>query len=284
MGPPEVRGGARRALKSTLAWTAAATALVLVQYVVRGPDRFWWLVEAVSGNVAGVLSFAAVAGGVRLAEFQGRRLRAAAVAGVAVAVAAYVMAALVQPLAEYAGFSWEDRYGADIEMFGVQIPPGILRNLAYVLENPPAEYSMSVEHPDRAYPARLRPFPSPSCGHGGDRASQHLRGTAARSGDPWDAPARPPSNAVVRGSGRHGCRRRCHLAGARTEPGVGDRVRGRRGVGAGAGPGGPDRHPGSRGASSQQPCAPLHRAVSSGGWTTLSWNCFGPETRSSFAS
>lgn len=155
MGPLEVRGGARRALKSTLAWTAAATALVLVQYVVRGPDRFWWLVEAVSGSVAGVLSFAAVAGGVRLAEFQGRRLRAAAVAGVAVAVAAYVMAALVQPLAEYAGFSWEDRYGVDIEMFGVQIPPGILRNLAYVLENPPAEYSMSVEHPDRAYPARL---------------------------------------------------------------------------------------------------------------------------------
>ena len=270
MGPPEVRSGARRALKSTLAWTAAATALVLVQYVVRGPDRFWWLVEAVSGDVAGVLSFAAVAGGVRLAEFQGRRLRAAAVAGVAVAVAAYVY-----------GGPGPAAGGVRRILVGRPIRSGHRDVRGPDSAGDPAEPCICagkpagrVQHvrraPRQGVSGQARPFPSPSCGHGGDRASQHLRGTVARSGDPWDAPARPPSNAVVRGSGWHDCRRRRHLAGAGTEPGVGDRVRNRRGRG---------RRCWSRrpqigilalvARRRNQPCAPLDRAVSSGGWDGL---------------
>ena len=154
--PLRVRSGVWQALKSTMAWTATATALLLVQHIARAGLRpFWWLIEAATSNAAGVLAFAAVAGGLRLAGFRGRRFRAAAVAGLILAVATYVMSALVTPLAEYAGFAWGGRYGKDIEMFGIQTPAGILRNLEYVREHPPAEYSLSIEHPDRAHPARL---------------------------------------------------------------------------------------------------------------------------------
>lgn len=154
--PVAVRDGVARAMKSTMTWTAAATVLLLIQHFARaGLPPFWRLIELVSYDVAAVFPFAAVAGGLRLAGHQGRRLRAAAVAGLAVAAAIYFLSAFVTPLAQYAGFAWGDRYGAAIEMFGIQTPAGILRNLEYVQAHPPAEYSMSVEYPDREYPARL---------------------------------------------------------------------------------------------------------------------------------
>lgn len=150
------RDGVGRAMKSTMTWTAVATVLLLIQYFARaGLPPFWQLIELVSRDVAAVLPFAAVAGGLRLAGHQGRRLRAAAVAGLAVAAATYFVSALVTPLTQYAGLAWGDRGGAVIEMFGIQTPAGILRNLEYVRAYPPAEYSMSVEYPDREYPARL---------------------------------------------------------------------------------------------------------------------------------
>lgn len=147
------------ALKSALAWTAVAAAgLLLIQRfagAAPGPGATWFWLELVSQDVARTIPFAAVAAGLRLAACRGRRIRAATVAGLVLGAAAFVMAGLVTPLLEYAGFVHGSRYGADIGMFGIQTPGGILRNLEYVRANPPAEYSLSVAHPDRAYPSRL---------------------------------------------------------------------------------------------------------------------------------
>lgn len=147
------------ALKSSFAWTAAsATVLLVVQWFASGgpgAGSVWLWMEFVSQDVARVIPFAAVAAGLRLASGQGRQARAATVAGLVLGAAAFVMAGLVTPLIEYAGFVHGSRHGAGIEMFGIQTPGGILRNLQHVRANPPAEYSMSAAHPDRAYPSRL---------------------------------------------------------------------------------------------------------------------------------
>ncbi len=147
------------AIWSTFAWTVAvATGLLLVQYVaVAGPgaSTIWFWAELVSNDVAAMLPFVAVAAGLRLARARANEVRAGAVAGLALAGAACLIAGVAAPLAEYAVFVHGDRYGTTLEMFGIQTPRGILRNLEYVRAHPPSEYSMSVERPDRAYPSRL---------------------------------------------------------------------------------------------------------------------------------
>ena len=156
------RSDVARALNATLAWTAGVTgALLLVLIARRGLALpIWSWVEFLTSYVGAVLPFAAVAGGLSLARSPGRQGRAPAVTGLMVGVATYLVAALAMPLAEYASWMWGDGhwYGTTVEAFGIQTPDGILRNLKYVLENPPSEYSLSAEHPDRAYPNRLLLF------------------------------------------------------------------------------------------------------------------------------
>ena len=157
------RSGVARALTSTLVWTVSvAGALLLVDVARRGilALPIWSWVEFLVSNVGAVLPFAAVAGGLRLARRPGRQAQAAAVAGLVVGASTYLLTALATPLAEYASLMWgEGEWRRTIvEAFGIQTPNGILRNLRYVLENPPSEYSLSTEHPDRAYPNRLLLF------------------------------------------------------------------------------------------------------------------------------
>lgn len=138
--------------------------------------------------------------------------------------------------------------------------------------------------PRQGIPSQARPGPSPSCGYGGDRASQHLRGTRIGQGNTPREPTHPTSNPVVGRTGRYRCRRRRRRAGAGTEPRLGERFRGCCRVDAVGCPSGPDRRPGSCGALARRRCGTSLRASSCEGWTTLNWHCSGPETRPSFAS
>lgn len=153
--------GIVRALKSTLAWASMATgAILLVQVARRGllVPPIWWTVELLADSIGAVLPFAAVAGGISLTRCQEPQAAAAAISGLIVALATYLLMAVLSPLAEYAAFAWGQGYGNVIDAFGIQTPDGILRNLRYVLANVPSEYSLSAEHPDRFYPNRLLLF------------------------------------------------------------------------------------------------------------------------------
>ena len=118
----------------------------------------WWFWSVVN-DLGFILPFLLFAGGVKLAQVMGysRRLLPTALAfGLAVGAVSYYLAAWGAP--ELESRYWDTLGAETVEQrtFGAATPPGILRNLRMVEDNPPAEYSLGVSNPSQAPPNVLR--------------------------------------------------------------------------------------------------------------------------------
>ena len=125
------------------------------EYLVSLAWWAWW----VANDLGFVLPFLLFAGGVRLGRAMGysRRLLPTAVGfGLAVGAVSYYLAAWGAP--ELESRYW-DTLGADTveqRAFGAATPPGILRNLRAVEDNPPTEFSLRAGIPSQSPPNVLR--------------------------------------------------------------------------------------------------------------------------------
>lgn len=151
------------ALGPAFGWAGALTLPLLgIEFVavIQGGSRsiMDWL-GTVARDLGYLLPFAAFAAGVHLHDVFGRRSVADALrAGFVAGGAAYLLTAIAEPLAEHAALV-EDGTGASVSRpFGPDTPAGLLRNIRYVEENPPADgnYSLSVDHTERSPPEWLR--------------------------------------------------------------------------------------------------------------------------------
>lgn len=151
------------ALGPAFGWAGALTLPLLgIEFVavIQGGSRsiMDWL-GTVARDLGYLLPFAAFATGVHLHDVFGRRSVADALrAGFVAGGAAYLLTAIAEPLAEHAALV-EDGTGASVSRpFGPDTPAGLLRNIRYVEENPPADgnYSLSVDHVERSPPEWLR--------------------------------------------------------------------------------------------------------------------------------
>ena len=118
----------------------------------------WWS-WSVANDLGFILPFLLFAGGVKLAQVMGysRRLLPTAVAfGLAVGAASYYLAAWGAP--ELESRYWDTLGDGTVEQrtFGAATPPGILRNLRAVEDNPPSEFSLRAGTPSQNPPNILR--------------------------------------------------------------------------------------------------------------------------------
>lgn len=117
-----------------------------------------WL-GIVARDLGFVLPFAAFAAGCRLHGVLGQRGAADALrAGLVAGVTAYLLVAVAEPLAQHAALVEDGAIASVSRPFGPETPAGILRNIRYVEENPPADgnYSLSVDQTERTPPEWLR--------------------------------------------------------------------------------------------------------------------------------
>lgn len=162
-GPTQPNGRIGRILRPTLLWWA----LLVAGRMLWGLSGSWdsgldsvlsW-VTYTSGNLGFVLPYLLFATGVGLArEFALSRplIRVAMSLGIALGILSYVLVDWVAPVASYRDriSSGSATYGS--VQFGPYTPARVLRTLRHVEANPPEEYSMSVEAPERHPPNVLR--------------------------------------------------------------------------------------------------------------------------------
>ncbi len=162
-GSNKPNGRIGRILRPTLLWLA----LLVVGRMLWGLSGSWgsgldsvlsW-VTYTSGNLGFVLPFLLFATGVGLAgEFARLRL----LIGVALSLAlllgvlSYGLVDWVTPMASYRDRISSGSVTSETAQFGPPTPTGVLRKLRYVEANPPEEYTLSVEAPERHPPNVLR--------------------------------------------------------------------------------------------------------------------------------
>ena len=115
----------------------------------------WWVVAAIA-DIAFILPLALFGAGVVLARKLGRSrrlLRAAAMVGILVGAASYVLGAWVRPVMTD---RWIGEPKALVEMgFTPRTPVAIERHLRFVEANPPEEYSLWADSPHQWPPNSL---------------------------------------------------------------------------------------------------------------------------------
>lgn len=154
-----------RAWAAVGAWTLGLVVLVHIYielYAQAHPSMqsMRFVLERSVLNAGALLAPAAIAAGLR-----SRGLRRSELLALALSIAAvsFLITGILNPVIEY---NQAARLGTDLEQyypFGLGLPGDVLERRAYVLENPPEEYSYSVEHPLRTAPnwllfAFLAPF------------------------------------------------------------------------------------------------------------------------------
>jgi len=152
-----------RILRPTLLWLA----LLVVGRMLWGLSGSWgsgldsvlsW-VTYTSANLGFVLPFLLFATGVGLAEEFGRLrllIRVALSLALLLGVLSYGLVDWVTPMASYRDRISSGSATSETIRFGAYTPTGVLRNLRYVEANPPEEYTLSVEAPERHPPNVLR--------------------------------------------------------------------------------------------------------------------------------
>ena len=121
-------------------------------------SALWWL-SYTSAHIGFCLPFLLFASGVALADTVGRSSRKARTGigvGLVFAALAYVFVAWVNPLVEHEYLTSSGVATAERLRFGPETPTGLLRNLRFVEDNPPREYSLNVEAPGQYPPNVLR--------------------------------------------------------------------------------------------------------------------------------
>ena len=161
-GVPRLQKWIGAALRATAPWClVAAGSLVLLQLTVwrDGTDSvLWWLWSAVD-RIALVLPFALFASGValrRAVRNSARLLRTAVRVGIATSALSYVLAGWIEPAVHHRYLVSTGSETAARTQFGPQTPVGLLRNLRFIQEDPPGEYSLSVDTPGQHPPNVLR--------------------------------------------------------------------------------------------------------------------------------
>jgi hypothetical protein len=144
-----------RAWGRTVTW-AVGLAIVAGIYgigaeaLAGGVISVWRPLAAAVGHLGILLPFAAMAGGLVLRDVglpRSQRRRAAVLVGASVAVVSYGALAFARPAVEY---RLDAANGVDVAVrhpFGPATPIALARLRRFVTENPPAEFSMSVEQP-----------------------------------------------------------------------------------------------------------------------------------------
>jgi len=156
-------GRTGRILRPTLLWLA----LLVAGRVLWGLSGSWGIgldsvlswITYISANLGFVLPFLLFATGVGLAgQFPLSRplIRVALSLALLLGVLSYVLLDWVVPLASYRDRISSASATVETAQFGPPTPAGVLRKLRYVEANPPAEYSLSVEAPERHPPNVLR--------------------------------------------------------------------------------------------------------------------------------
>ena len=103
--------------------------------------------SGVTGDIGRFLPFLAFAAGsalVRVVGFSRRLAGIAAAVAIALAALGYVSSAVLSPMLTYGDVAKEVPETDEILLFGPPTPAGLVRNLRYVEENPPAEFHLST--------------------------------------------------------------------------------------------------------------------------------------------
>ena len=136
--------------------------LVLIQTVVTPdwPPYAWsasptrWA-SAVVGNIGLFLPFLLFAGGsalVRVVGFSRRVARVAIAIGIVAAALAYLCSAVFRPTLVHRSMAQQVANVEEVQPFGPYTPAGLVRNLRFVEQNPPREFSLGTEQLRRRPP------------------------------------------------------------------------------------------------------------------------------------
>lgn len=115
-------------------------------------------VAGVLGDVGLFLPFLLFAGGSALVRTVGlsRRLARIAVAiGIVSAALAYACSAVFKPMLVHRSVTEQFPGVEEVHPFGPETPTGLVRNLRFVEQNPPSEFSLSADQPRRRPPEVL---------------------------------------------------------------------------------------------------------------------------------
>lgn len=150
------------ALRDTVSWCLLMAGSLLLLQLATWPNSadsgLWWLWHT-ADRIGLAIPFAMFAGGVALSRVRPksrRVVRAAIVAGMALSALSYSLTAWVQPMVHYRYLIGSESGTAARVEYGPQIPTRILRDLRNIEENPPYEYSLSVDAPNEHPPNVLR--------------------------------------------------------------------------------------------------------------------------------
>lgn len=131
---------------------------------LRWPPPEWsgtsvrWLWFAL-GDVAFILPFLAFAVGVTLKDMLGysrRAFRSGVILGIAMNALCYSLAAWAVPMVHHGHLVGMGTETADVRQFGPRTPMGISDNLRFAEANPPSEYTLEANSPERFPPNVLR--------------------------------------------------------------------------------------------------------------------------------
>lgn len=112
-------------------------------------------VAGVIGDVGLFLPFLLFAGGsalVRVVGFSRRVARVAIAIGIAGAILAYLCSAVFKPTLVYRSLTQQVANVEEVQPFGPYTPVGLVRNLRFVEQNPPLEFSLSTDQLQRRPP------------------------------------------------------------------------------------------------------------------------------------
>ena len=150
------------ALRAVVPWCLVVVGSLLFFQLLEWRDGsgsvLWW-VWSVVDRVSLVLPFALFASGVALYRVLGssRRLaRAVLFFGITLGTLSYVIAGWVEPTLHHHHLVGTGPEKAARTQFGPETPADLLRHLRFIEENPPVEYSMSVDAPGQRPPNVLR--------------------------------------------------------------------------------------------------------------------------------
>lgn len=103
--------------------------------------------SVVVGNIGLFLPFLLFAGGsalVRVVGFSRRVARVAIAIGIVAAAVAYLCSAVFRPTLVHRTMTEQVENPEEVRPFGPYTPAGLVRNLRFVEENPPGEFSLSI--------------------------------------------------------------------------------------------------------------------------------------------
>ena len=150
------------ALRAIVPWCVLVVGSLQLLQLAEGPtgadSGLWWLWSAVD-RIGMAIPFALFAGGVALSQVlqESRRLvQGVVVAAIAWSALSYLLTAWVEPIIHHRHLVSSGPVAAARVELGAQTPTGVLRSLRIVEENPPHEYSMSVDAPNESPPNVLR--------------------------------------------------------------------------------------------------------------------------------